>query len=35
MRRGRLLLLLGNMALLAALLGKFRPYGGHTWSDGH
>jgi len=35
MHRGRLLLLLGNMALLAALLGRLRPSGGHTWSDGH
>ena len=29
-----MLLLLANLALLAAMLGKFKP-GGHTWSDGH
>ena len=35
MRTGRLLLLLANLALIAAWLGQFRPRGGHTWSDGH
>jgi hypothetical protein len=33
MRRGKMLLLLGNLALLAAWLGKFHPR--KTWSDGH
>ncbi len=32
MRSARLLLLLANLALFAAWLGKFK---GHTWSDGH
>lgn len=32
MRSARLLLLLANLALLAAWLGKIK---GHTWSDGH
>ncbi len=36
MRTGRLLLLLANLALIAAWLGQFRGHGGgHTWSDGH
>ena len=37
MRTGRLLLLLANLALIAAWLGQFRSHhgGGHTWSDGH
>ena len=36
MRTGRLLLLLANLALIAAWLGQFRgDHGGHTWSDGH
>lgn len=34
MRTARLLLLLANLALIAAWLGKFHPPG-HTWSDGH
>ena len=34
MRIARLLLLLANLALFAAWLGKFKPHG-HTWSDGH
>jgi hypothetical protein len=34
MRSARILLLLANLALLAAWLGKFKPHG-HTWSDGH
>ena len=34
MRSARLLLLLANLALIAAWLGKFNPRG-HTWSDGH
>src|SRR5205814_4254447 len=34
MRSAKLLLLLANLALLAAWLGKFHPRG-HTWSDGH
>jgi hypothetical protein len=34
MRSPRLLLLLANLALLAAWLGKLHPKG-HTWSDGH
>jgi len=34
MRTARLLLLLANLALIAAWLGKFNPRG-HTWSDGH
>ncbi len=34
MHRGRMLLLLANLALIAAWLGRFhRP--SHTWSDGH
>jgi hypothetical protein len=33
MRTARLLLLLANLALIAAWLGKFHPRG--TWSDGH
>jgi len=32
MRTGRLLLLLANLALFAAWLGKFHNI---TWSDGH
>lgn len=32
MRYARLLLLLANLALFAAWLGKVRP---STWSDGH
>ena len=35
MRTARLLLLLANLALFAAWLGKFRPNGIDTWSDGH
>jgi hypothetical protein len=36
MRTGRLLLLLANLALIAAWLGQFRGgHGSHTWSDGH
>jgi hypothetical protein len=35
MRRGRLLLLLGNVALFAGWVAKFRPNGVNTWSDGH
>jgi len=36
MRSARLLLLLGNLALIAAWLGRFHPRGGiDTWSDGH
>ena len=35
MRTGRLLLLLANLALFAAWLGKFHPNGFDTWSDGH
>jgi hypothetical protein len=31
--RAKLILLLANLALFAALLGKFNPTG--TWSDGH
>ena len=34
MRTARLLLLLANLALFAAWLGKVHPKG-HTWSDGH
>jgi hypothetical protein len=34
MRRGRLLYLLGNLALFAAWIGHFRGHGS-TWSDGH
>jgi hypothetical protein len=34
MHRGRMLLLLANLALLAAWLGRFHP-SKHTWSDGH
>jgi hypothetical protein len=34
MRSARLLLLLANLALFAAWLGKFN-FKGHTWSDGH
>ena len=34
MRKVKLLLLLANLALFAALLAKFKP-SGHTWSDGH
>ncbi|RDI75762.1 hypothetical protein Gocc_0181 [Gaiella occulta] len=34
MRHARLLLLLANLALAAAWLGKFYPKS-HTWSDGH
>ena len=34
MNRGRMLLLLGNLALIAAWLGRFRPRH-DTWSDGH
>lgn len=33
MTNARLLLLLANLALLAAWFGKLR--GGFTWSDGH
>jgi hypothetical protein len=33
MHRAKLILLLANLAVLAALLGKFHPRG--TWSDGH
>ena len=33
MYRGRMLLLLANLALIAAWLGKF--HHGKTWSDGH
>jgi hypothetical protein len=32
MSRARLLLLLANLALLAAFVGQFRP--NRTWSDG-
>jgi hypothetical protein len=35
MRRGRLLYLLGNVALFAAWLSQFHPRGVKTWSDGH
>ena len=35
MRSARLLLLLANLALIAAWLGKINPRHGHTWSDGH
>jgi hypothetical protein len=35
MRRGRLLFLLGNAALIVAWLSQFRPHGSGTWSDGH
>ena len=34
MRSARLLLLLANLALIAAWLGKVHPRWG-TWSDGH
>jgi hypothetical protein len=34
MRTARMLLLLANLALIAAWLGRFHPRG-HTWSDGH
>jgi len=34
MSRGRLLLLLGNLALLAGLLAKYRPNNHLTFSDG-
>jgi hypothetical protein len=34
MRRGRLLLVLSNLALFAGWLHQLRPYG-NTWSDGH
>jgi len=34
MRTARLLLLLANLALIAAWLGQFDPRG-TTWSDGH
>ena len=34
MRTGKLLLLLANLALFAAWLGKFHP-SKNTWSDGH
>jgi hypothetical protein len=34
MRRAKLLLLLTNLALLAAMLGKLHPKL-NTWSDGH
>ncbi len=34
MHRGRMLLLLGNLALIAAVLGRFNPRRG-SWSDGH
>ncbi len=33
MRRAKLLLLLANLALLAAFVGKWYPR--PTWSDGH
>jgi hypothetical protein len=36
MRTARLLLLLGNLALIAAFIAGARGHhGGHTWSDGH
>jgi hypothetical protein len=37
MRRGRLLYLLGSVALFAAWFSQFHPRGGsfNTWSDGH
>jgi hypothetical protein len=35
MRTGRLLLLLANLALLAAWAGRLNPRHIHTWSDGH
>jgi hypothetical protein len=35
MRKGRLLLLLGNIALFAGWISQFRPHGFSTWSDGH
>jgi hypothetical protein len=35
MRTARLLLLLANLALIAAWLGQFHPRGRDTWSDGH
>jgi hypothetical protein len=35
MRTARLLLLLANLALIAAWLGKVRLHGIPTWSDGH
>ena len=34
MHRGRMLLLLANLALIAAWLGRFHPRR-NTWSDGH
>jgi hypothetical protein len=34
MRKAQLLLLLANLAIFAAWLGKVYPKG-HTWSDGH
>ncbi len=33
MHRAKLILLLANLAVLAAFLAKFNPRG--TWSDGH
>ena len=35
MRTARLLLLLANLALFAAWLGKWHPTKSPTWSDGH
>lgn len=35
MRAARLILLLANLALFAAWLGKVSPNGVNTWSDGH
>lgn len=34
MHRAKLILLLANLALFAAMIGKFRHLG-TTWSDGH